>query len=125
MLTEETYNIDDVVEAALTRGITDIISNTRNMLSIAVFFFMISPVFMGKERRHYALSIANSRFLCHTSPIGCILHDDASRATYIRIMGTGELLTKNRINNTREFTILKKYNSPERGSCYIIPDIPL
>ena len=112
MLTEDTYNIDDVVVAALPTGITEIISKTRRMLNIVVFFFMISPVFTGKERKHYAHFIANSRFLCQTFPIGCILHDDASRATYIRIMGIGELLTNNRINNTREFTILKNAIPP-------------
>ena len=47
MVTEDTYNID-VFEAALAKGITDIISNTRNMLIIADFFFMISPLFTVK-----------------------------------------------------------------------------
>lgn len=58
MVTDDTYNLDevlvvlevldvvlDVLEsvAALANGITEIISNTRIMLMRAVFFFMISP----------------------------------------------------------------------------------
>ena len=61
MVTEDTYNIDVVLVvlsvvlavvlvvldavAALAMDITDTISNTRNMLIIADFFFMISPLF--------------------------------------------------------------------------------
>jgi len=44
MVTEDTYNID-VFVAALATGITDNRSNTRNMLTIVEFFFMISPLF--------------------------------------------------------------------------------
>ena len=63
-MTDDTYNFDevlvvldvldvvlDVLEsvAALANGITETISNTRIMLMRAVFFFMISPLFPGKE----------------------------------------------------------------------------
>lgn len=66
-MTDDTYNFDavlveldvldeldevlDVLEsvAALANGITETISNTRIMLMKAVFFFMISPLFPGKE----------------------------------------------------------------------------
>ena len=63
-MTDDTYNTDAVlvvlavvldevlvvldVVAALAMGITDTISNTRNMLIIAEFFFMISPLFTVK-----------------------------------------------------------------------------
>lgn len=63
-MTDDTYNTDAVlvvlavvlaevlvvldVVAALVMGITDTISNTRNMLIIAEFFFMISPLFTVK-----------------------------------------------------------------------------
>jgi len=67
-MTDDTYNIDAVLVAldivlgvvladvlvvldavaALAMDITDTISNTRNMLIIADFFFMISPSFKDK-----------------------------------------------------------------------------
>ena len=46
MVTEDTYKTDAV--AALATGITDKSSNTRNMLIIAEFFFIISPLFAVK-----------------------------------------------------------------------------
>jgi hypothetical protein len=55
MVTEDTYNIDDVVVMAVATGITDTISNTRIMLITADFLFMISPLFTGKEAGHSAL----------------------------------------------------------------------
>lgn len=64
-MTDDTYTIDDVlvvldvvlaavlvvldVVAAFAMDITDTISNTRNMLIIADFFFMISPLFTDKQ----------------------------------------------------------------------------
>jgi len=125
-VTDETYNLDevlvvldvlvldvvlDVLEsvAALANGITETISNTRIMLMRAVFFFMISPIFPGKEPEHDALFYpCNLRF-----PAGFStrynLHHDASRATYIRIMGVGVLLTENGINITGKFTICRNF----------------
>jgi len=88
-VTDETYNLDevlvvldvlvldvvlDVLEsvAALANGITETISNTRIMLMRAVFFFMISPIFPGKEPEHDALFIHATFGSLPVFPLGII-----------------------------------------------------
>jgi len=64
---EDTYNIEDVVVRALATGIADIISNTRNMLITMVFFFMISPLFAGKELVGFCFFWQLPSFSCRIS----------------------------------------------------------